>query len=89
MNKRIITCTLLLLAHSLCGQVKQEIDNLKKAGVKVNGMVGANFTYYNTTGLENRSIPFNTLFTGSLTMDLFGKVKMPVAFSGVTALPSP
>jgi hypothetical protein len=81
MNKRIITSVLLLLAHSLCGQVKQEIDNLKKAGIKVNGMVGANFTYYNTTGLENRNIPFNTLFTGSLTMDLFGKVKMPVAFS--------
>ncbi len=81
MNRIVVTCVLLFLVHSVSGQVKEEIDNLKKAGIKVNGMVGANFTYYNTTGLENRNIPFNTLFTGSLTTDLFGKVKMPVAFS--------
>ncbi|MBX2951985.1 MAG: hypothetical protein KF870_05740 [Leadbetterella sp.] len=81
MKRKLITSMFLFLAGAVSGQVKQETDHLKRAGIKVNGMAGANFTSYNTTGLENRSIPFNTLFTGSLTMDLFGKVKMPVAFS--------
>lgn len=55
-------------------------DELKK-GVKVSGMAGANFVYYHAAGIDGRSIPFNTLFTGNLNVDLFGKIKMPVSFS--------
>lgn len=56
-------------------------DELKK-GIKVSGMAGANFVYYHAAGIaDRRSIPFNTLFTGNLNVDLFGKIKMPVSFS--------
>ncbi|WP_221391412.1 hypothetical protein [Dyadobacter sp. NIV53] len=52
-----------------------------KKGVKITGMAGANFVYYNASGIDGRNIPFNTLFTGNLNIDLFGKIKMPVMFS--------
>ena len=69
----------------------KDIKNIKpkevlKKGIKITGMAGANFVYYNANGIESgpaagRNIPFNTLFTGNLNVDLFGKIKMPVMFS--------
>lgn len=61
--------------------VKQLASETLKKGISVNGMAGANLVYYRAGGIEGRNIPFNTLLTGNLQVDLFGKVNMPVTFS--------
>lgn len=90
MNK-ILFCFFISFLLSAAGRA-QDLEGLKglknttardalKKGVKISGMAGANFVYYNASGIEGRNIPFNTLFTGNLNIDLFGKIKMPVMFS--------
>jgi hypothetical protein len=90
MNK--ILHTLLVLMIPTTTVLAQDLEKLKdlknisardvlKKGIKVTGMAGANFVYYSANGIEGRNIPFNTLFTGNLNVDLFGKIKMPVMFS--------
>lgn len=54
---------------------------LKGKGVQVSGMVSANHVFYNATGIPNRNIPVNFLYTGSLNVNIFDKIRMPVSFS--------
>jgi hypothetical protein len=94
MHRILQTLFFLVLPLTMAGQDLEKIKDLKnvsakdalKKGIKVSGMAGANFVYYNANGIEGgpayrRNIPFNTLFTGNLNVDLFGKIKMPVMFS--------
>jgi hypothetical protein len=71
---------LIILTCAFAAQ--SQIPNpIKGKGITVGGMLGANHTYYNATGIPNRNIPFNFLYTGNLSVTLFDKIKMPVAFS--------
>lgn len=54
---------------------------LKGKGIDISGMVAANHVFYNATGIPNRNIPVNILYTGSLNLNIFDKIKMPVSFS--------
>jgi hypothetical protein len=88
---RTLTFLLIFIAGPAINLRAQDLEKLKdlkdapiellKKGIKISGMAGANFVYYNASGIDNRNIPFNTLFTGNLNVDLFGKIKMPVSFS--------
>lgn len=62
--------------------LKAQIRNpVKGRSVSVTGMIGANHTYYSATGIPNRTLPLNFLYTGNLTANIFGKIRMPVSFS--------
>jgi len=63
---------------ALNAQIKNPV---KGKAVSVTGMIGANHTYYSATGIPNRTLPLNFLYTGNLTANLFGKIRMPVSFS--------
>ncbi|ADB40272.1 hypothetical protein [Spirosoma linguale] len=71
---------------SLASQLKQgPMGALKalvpKPSIRLSGMITGNHLYYHATGIPDRNVPFNLLYTGNLTADLFGKIKMPIAFS--------
>lgn len=88
---RTLLFVLTFLAPCAVALQAQDLEKLKdlknvpgemlKKGIKISGMAGANLVYYNASGIDNRNLPFNALFTGNLSVDLFGKVKMPVTFS--------
>ncbi|PSL23630.1 hypothetical protein [Dyadobacter jiangsuensis] len=70
------------LGRSPLGDLKNiNAKDVLKKSVSITGMAAANFVYYRPDGIQGRNIPFNTLFTGNLSVDLFGKVRMPVSFS--------
>lgn len=54
---------------------------LPKPTIRLSGMITGNHLYYHATGIPDRNVPFNLLYTGNLTADLFGKLKMPISFS--------
>jgi len=58
-----------------------KLKNLFKEGIKVSGGITANHTYYNAWGIADRQVPLNFLYSGNLTLDILGKIKMPVQFS--------
>lgn len=58
-----------------------KLKNLLKEGIKVSGGVTANQTYYNAWGIADRQVPLNFLYSGNMTLDILGKIKMPVQFS--------
>lgn len=87
---RICLWLLLALLHPLSqAQDLEKLTSLKqvsakqalKKSISVTGMASASFVYYHADGIPGRNIPFNTLFTGNLNLNLFGKVNMPVGFS--------
>lgn len=55
--------------------------NLLQKGVSLTGMLAGNHVYYAADGIPNRTVPFNVLYTGNLSVDILGKIKMPVSFS--------
>lgn len=85
----LILCTMLLslVTHRVLGQDLGNLKNytpknlLKGKGVTIGGMIGANHTYYQATGIPNRAVPLNFLYSGNLNVDILGKIKMPVTFS--------
>jgi hypothetical protein len=58
-----------------------KLKNLFDGGIKVTGGITANHTYYNAWGIADRQVPLNFLYSGNLTLDILGKIKMPVQFS--------
>ncbi|GAB4054577.1 TonB-dependent receptor [Spirosoma litoris] len=71
---------------SLVNQLtKNPMDNLKKLvpkpSIGLSGMITGNHLYYHASGIPDRNVPLNILYTGNLTADLFGKIKMPISFS--------
>lgn len=72
----------LLAFGFLSFMAKAQLPNpLKGKGVTVGGMISANHIYYNASGIPDRNIPFNFLYAGQLSVNLFDKIKMPVSFS--------
>lgn len=71
------------------GAFAQDLEKLKNfrvkdlfnGGIKVNGGITANHTYYNAWGIADRQVPLNFLYSGNLTLDILGKIKMPLQFS--------
>lgn len=61
--------------------LKNVPKQLLDAGIKVSGNISSNTTYYDAKVLENRRIPFESILSGNMTFDFFGKVKMPFTFS--------
>ncbi|AFK05705.1 hypothetical protein Emtol_0075 (plasmid) [Emticicia oligotrophica DSM 17448] len=57
------------------------VKDLFNGGIKVNGGITANHSYYNAWGIADRQVPLNFLYSGNLTLDILGKIKMPVQFS--------
>lgn len=58
-----------------------KLKRLFDGGIKVTGGITANQTYYNAWGIADRQVPINFLYSGNLTLDILGKIKMPVQFS--------
>lgn len=54
---------------------------LKGKGIQVSGMVSANHVFYNATGVPNRNIPINFMYTGALNVNILDKIRMPVSFN--------
>lgn len=66
--------------------VKSELSKLApkkllKKGISVTGAITGNHVYYDATGIPNRTVPVNIMYAGNLTVDILGKIKMPVSFS--------
>lgn len=89
--KKIVTL-LNILVFVVIGLQKSHAQDLEKlknfrvkdlfnGGIKVNGGITANHTYYNAWGIAERQVPLNFLYSGNLTLDILGKIKMPVQFS--------
>ncbi len=82
-NILVFVATVLQKSHA------QDLEKLKNfrvkdlfnGGIKVNGGITANHTYYNAWGIADRQVPLNFLYSGNLTLDILGKIKMPVQFS--------
>ncbi len=87
MKKKFILLNILILAvFSFRESHAQDLKNFKfkklfDGGIKVSGGVTANQTYYNAWGIADRQVPLNFLYSGNLTLDILGKIKMPVQFS--------
>lgn len=85
----ILKITFFCLFFGLYNSHAQDLEKLKtfrvkdlfNGGIKVNGGITANHTYYNAWGIEDRQVPLNFLYSGNLTLDILGKIKMPVQFS--------
>ena len=54
---------------------------LLQKGITLSGMFSGNHVYYSAAGISNRTVPFNVLYTGNLSVNLFGKLSLPVSFS--------
>ncbi len=54
---------------------------LLKKGITVSGSITGNHVFYEATGIPRRAVPLNILYTGNVTVDILGKIKMPVSFS--------
>lgn len=80
MNKKIyILLATLFISYNADAQI---IPNpLKGKGISVGGMISANHIYYSASGIPDRNIPFNVLYSGNLAVNIFDKIKMPVSFS--------
>ncbi|WP_435357994.1 hypothetical protein [Emticicia sp. SJ17W-69] len=87
MKRRFILLNILILLvfgfrESHAQDLKNfKLKNLFDRGIKVSGGVTANQTYYNAWGIADRQVPINFLYSGNLTLDILGKIKMPVLFS--------
>ncbi len=90
MKKIVILFNILVfVAAGLQKSHAQDLEKLKNfrvkdlfnGGIKVNGGITANHTYYNAWGIADRQVPLNFLYSGNLTLDILGKIKMPVQFS--------
>ncbi len=90
MKKIVILFNILVfVATGLQKSHAQDLEKLKNfrvkdlfnGGIKVNGGITANHTYYNAWGIAERQVPLNVLYSGNLTLDILGKIKMPVQFS--------
>ena len=71
-------------AKGLKDKVKGLKDAPKKmleAGISVNGSIASNTTFYQSNALVNARLPFESILSGNLNFDLFGKIKMPFTFS--------
>ena len=88
--KWVFVICLLLLAYPDYGQdIEKGINNLKsfqwknlfKDGIKISGGITANHIYYQAWGIADRQVPLNFLYTGNMTVDVLGKIRMPVQFS--------
>jgi hypothetical protein len=85
----ILKITFFCLVFGLQKSHAQDLEKLKtfrvkdllNGGIKVSGGVTANQTYYNSWGIADRQVPLNFLYSGNLTLDILGKIKMPVQFS--------
>jgi hypothetical protein len=70
-------------------KVGKDLKNLKDApknllkdkSVKITGLINTNTVYFNAFDQPQPLKPFNYVINGSLNVDLFGKIKMPVNFS--------
>ncbi len=56
------------------------VKNLFKGGIKVNGSITSNHTYYNTWG-DNRRTPYAYIYLGSVSISILDKMNIPVSFS--------
>lgn len=87
MKKRFILLNILiLLVFGFRESHAQNLENFKlknlfDGGIKVSGGITANQIYYNAWGIADRQVPINFLYSGNLTLDILGKIKMPVQFS--------
>jgi hypothetical protein len=85
----ILKITIFFLVFGLQKSHAQDLEKLKtfrvkdllNGGIKVSGGVTANQTFYNAWGIADRQVPLNFLYSGNLTLDILGKIKMPVQFS--------
>lgn len=51
-------------------------------GIKISGGLSSNTTFYQNNILdENGRLPFESILSGNMTFDFFGKVKMPFTFT--------
>ncbi|RRB02840.1 hypothetical protein [Larkinella rosea] len=68
-------------AQDLAQLAQTKPKDLFKGGFQVTGSVSAQHIFYTVSGIEQRRDPFNFFYTGNLTVSLFGKINMPVAFT--------
>jgi hypothetical protein len=63
-------------------ELKNAPKQMLQEGIKVSGGISSNTTFYTTNAVESPGrLPFESILSGNMTFDFFGKIKMPFSFT--------